>query len=155
MTHRWSVYAALAALALGASPPVLAQDSPGGAPGTRVSGANPGAGGTKTPVALTGAQVYQQVCQACHMANAQGGAGAGVIPALANNPRLGVAAYPISVVLAGKGAMPWFDEDLTHAQIAEVVGYVRTHFGNTYAAPVTEAEVSRMAKAMGRKEVVK
>ena len=141
--------AALSALCLCA--PAVAQDGPSGSPGTRISGANPGAGGTKAHVPVTGAQVYQQVCQACHMANAQGGAGAGVIPALANNPRLGVAAYPISVVLAGRGAMPWLDDELTHAQIAEVVGYVRTHFGNNYPAPVPETEVNRMAKSMGRR----
>jgi mono/diheme cytochrome c family protein len=116
----------LAAIVAIAATPVLA-DEPGGA--------------TKTPPPVTGEQVYQQVCQACHMANAKGGSGAATIPALANNPRLGVAAYPIITILKGRGAMPWFDDSLTPAQIAGVVTYVRTHFGNSYAKPVTEAEV--------------
>jgi mono/diheme cytochrome c family protein len=101
------------------------------------------AGGVgKSAPPATGEQVYHQVCQACHMANAEGGTGAATIPALAHNPRLAVAAYPISMVLHGRGAMPGFAELLKPAQIADVVGYVRTHFGNPYAAPVTAAEVA-------------
>ncbi|MGI4793896.1 MAG: hypothetical protein ACRYG8_07405, partial [Janthinobacterium lividum] len=30
----------------------------------------------------TGGQVYREICQACHMPNAEGGQGAGAIPAL-------------------------------------------------------------------------
>jgi mono/diheme cytochrome c family protein len=100
---------------------------------------------TKTPPPVTGVQVYSQVCQACHMADGKGGTGAATIPALAGNPRLSVAAYPITMVLKGRGAMPWFDDMLTPAQIAAVVGYVRTHFGNAYAKPVTEADVAKLA----------
>lgn len=89
----------------------------------------------------TGEQVYRQVCQACHMANAMGGTGAATIPALANNPRLMAAQYPIDMVVHGRGAMPYFTDTLTPAQVAQVVTYIRTHFGNHYAKPVTEAEV--------------
>jgi mono/diheme cytochrome c family protein len=48
----------------------------------------PGPGGSKPPVPKTGDQVYQMVCQACHMADAKGAVGAGTFPALANNPKL-------------------------------------------------------------------
>jgi len=95
---------------------------------------------------VTGEQVYVQVCQACHMADAKGGAGAGTIPALASNPRLAGAAYPIMVVTSGKGAMPGFVGTLSNAQMAEAITYVRTHFGNAFAKPVTEADVAKMAK---------
>lgn len=105
----------------------------------------PGGGGTKAPVPVTGEQVYRTVCQACHMADGKGATGAATIPALAGNPKLGVAAYPITIVLKGKGAMPWFSDLLTPKQIAAAVGYVRTNFGNAYAKPVTEAEVIAMA----------
>ena len=94
---------------------------------------------------MTGEQVYTQVCQACHMADAKGGAGAGTIPALAKNSRLAGAAYPIMIVTGGKGAMPGFVGTLSNAQMAEAITYVRTHFGNSYAKPVTEAEVAKMA----------
>jgi mono/diheme cytochrome c family protein len=119
----------LAALLLAAVPAVA--DEPGGA--------------TKPPPPpQAGEQVYRQVCQACHMANGMGGSGAAVIPALAGNPRLQVAEYPISMVVHGRGAMPYFTDLLSPAQVAAVVTYVRTNFGNHYAKPVTEAEVTAL-----------
>ena len=98
-------------------------------------------GYTRPHTPKTGEEIYRQVCQACHMANAMGGTGAATIPALANNPRLMAAQYPIDMVVHGRGAMPYFTDSLTPAQVAEVVTYVRTHFGNHYAQPVTEADV--------------
>ena len=95
---------------------------------------------------VTGEPVYGAVCQACHMADAKGGTGAGTIPALASNPKLAGAAYPIMVVTGGKGAMPGFTGMLSNAQMAEAITYVRTHFGNAYAKPVTEADVAKVAK---------
>ena len=92
--------------------------------------------------ALSGEQVYQQVCQACHMANAKGAVGAGRIAALAGNPNLKYPEYPIAIVTGGKGAMPWFRGQLSDQEIAAVITYVRTHFGNTYKAPVTAAQVA-------------
>jgi len=102
---------------------------------------------TQTSAPVTGEQVYTQVCQACHMANAKGGQGAAVIPALAGDPRLAVAAYPIAMVVNGRGAMPGFTDLLNPTQIANVVGYVRTHFGNAYPKPVTPQEVARIEGA--------
>ena len=110
-----------------------AQDSP-----------DPTVGKSKIPL-ITGEQVFIQVCAACHMADAKGATGAATIPALANNPRLSVAGYPITVILFGRGGMPSLSDFLPPAQIANVVGYVRTHFGNNYTAPVTEADVKLIA----------
>ena len=110
-----------------------AQDSP-----------DPAAGRNKTPL-VTGEQIFTQVCAACHMADARGATGAGTITALANNPRLSSAGYPITVVLYGFGGMLPLSDFLSPAQIANVVGYVRTHFGNNYTAPVTEADVKLIA----------
>ena len=91
---------------------------------------------------LSGEQIYQQVCQACHMANAKGAVGAGRIAALAGNANLKYPEYPIGIVTGGKGAMPWFRGQLTDQQIADVITYVRTHFGNSYKAAVTVAQVA-------------
>jgi mono/diheme cytochrome c family protein len=55
------------------------------------------------------------------------------------------------MVLYGRGAMPWFSEMLTPVQIANVVAYVRTHFGNNYPEPVTETDVTLIAGAKASK----
>lgn len=108
------------------------------------SGDTAGSATVRTPPPVTGEQIYQQVCQACHMADAKGGAGAAAIPALAKNPKLAEAGYPIGMIAQGRGAMPPLTDLLGPAQIAAVVTYVRTHFGNSYKKPVTEAEVKLM-----------
>jgi mono/diheme cytochrome c family protein len=89
-----------------------------------------------------GAKVYEELCQACHMANAMGAEGAGKITALAKNPNLESADYPIAIVTGGKGAMPWFRGNLTDQQIADVINHVRSHFGNRYRDKITAADVA-------------
>jgi mono/diheme cytochrome c family protein len=108
------------------------------------SKAQDSAGGT-TSVAISeqGQAVYRQICQACHMADARGGGGAGTgIPALADNPRLADKAYAIDIMVNGRGGMPWFTDMLSPAQIAAVLTHVRGHF-NAYPDPVTVAEVEQ------------
>ena len=140
---------ALALLAAAGAPSASAQTSSAQTPSantrTAVAGGDSSGGGGLAPNPQTGEQVYRVVCQACHMADAKGGTGAATIPALANNPRLATSAYPVVMILNGRGAMPWFRDQLTPAQIAEVTTYVRTHFGNAYPKPVTEAEVKQLA----------
>lgn len=99
------------------------------------------------PAVHPGEMVYRNLCQSCHMADARGGLGVGRIPALAGNTRLAGAEYPIIVVTGGKGAMPWFRGDLTDQQIADVIGYVRSHFGNRYKDKVTAAQIAEMGIA--------
>ena len=89
----------------------------------------------------TGEALYQSICQGCHMPNAMGAVGAGAYPALAANDHLKAAAYPVTVVLFGRKAMPAFGDALSDEQIASVVNYVRTHFGNHYTDAVTPALV--------------
>jgi mono/diheme cytochrome c family protein len=108
-------------------------------------GDSAGSATRKAAPPITGEQVYTQVCQACHMADAKGGSGAATIPALASNPRLATAGYPISLILKGRGAMPPLADMLPPAQIANVTGYIRTHFGNDYPAPVTAEDVMRLS----------
>jgi mono/diheme cytochrome c family protein len=101
--------------------------------------------GTQTSTAVTGEQTYKEICQACHMANAEGGKGAGNIPALAANAHLADAEFTLNRVIRGQGGMPAFADMLSSEQIAGVVSYVRTHFGNNYAAPVTVDDVKRLS----------
>ena len=88
-----------------------------------------------------GASIYQSVCAGCHMADGRGAVGAGVYPALAHDPRLEVAPYPIALVLHGQRAMPPFARYLSDQQIADVVGFIRQSFGNAYAEPVLVGDV--------------
>lgn len=106
----------------------------------------PGPGGSKPPVAKTGEEVYRMYCQVCHMADAKGAVGAGNFPALANNPRLGTSAYAVYMIAEGKGGMPYFRDSLTAEQLAGVVNYLRTHYGNNYKDAVTAAEVAPFIK---------
>lgn len=91
-----------------------------------------------------GAELYAAICQACHMPNGTGAMGAAAYPALAKNPRLKAKAYPITRVLNGSKAMPAFRAVLTDAQVAAVVGFVRTHFDNHYPDSVSGNDVKAL-----------
>ena len=88
-----------------------------------------------------GGALYRDICQGCHMPNAKGASGAGAYPALAADPKLAAAGYPVLVVLHGQKGMPGFAHMLTDAQVAAVVNYVRTHFGNHYRDAVSAGDV--------------
>lgn len=90
---------------------------------------------------VTGQQIFTHICQGCHMADGKGAVGAGHYPALANNPKLAAAAYPAVMVLNGRGAMPSFSRELTDAQVADVVNYVRGHLGNAYTDTLKPEDV--------------
>jgi mono/diheme cytochrome c family protein len=92
----------------------------------------------------SGEAIFQNVCQGCHMPDAQGAAGAGRYPALAKDPRLAAKMYPAMLVLKGQGAMPVFGEVMDDEQIANVVNYVRSHFDNAYSDALTPAEVATL-----------
>jgi mono/diheme cytochrome c family protein len=122
---------ALAAILLLGSVASRAQDASGGGGASQVSN--------------EGKEVYESICQACHMADAKGGGGAGTgIPALAGNAHLADKDFIASILLKGRGGMPWFSDMLTNKQMAAVATYVRGHF-NDYPDPVTEADLARLA----------
>ena len=112
-----------------------------------------GAGGSATAGgAAAGATVYTANCAGCHGANGMGQPG--VFPPLADNPVVtGPAAAVITIVNGGlttpitvhganySGAMPAWKGNLTPAQIADVLTYVRSAWGNK-ASAVTTAQVS-------------
>jgi cytochrome c553 len=79
-----------------------------------------------------GQAVYNAVCAGCHMPEGEGAAGAGEYPSLANNALLEAPSYPITLVIYGQGAMPPLGSLLDDRQIADVVNYIRSHFGNDF-----------------------
>jgi mono/diheme cytochrome c family protein len=85
----------------------------------------------------TGEGLYADLCQGCHMPGGVGAVGAGAYPALAGNSNLASAGYPLTLVVNGRNAMPPFGDLLTDQQVAAVVNYVRTHFGNQFTGEVT------------------
>ncbi|ATQ55928.1 c-type cytochrome [Paracoccus yeei] len=90
-----------------------------------------------------GKVIYDALCAACHMPEGQGAVGAGMYPALAGNENLMAADYPIYVVTHGQKAMPPLGDLLDDAQVAAVVNYIRTSFGNDYAEdPATPESVA-------------
>jgi mono/diheme cytochrome c family protein len=93
----------------------------------------------------SGDTLYADICQGCHMANGEGAVGAGTYPPLARNPNLASAAYVLSYVVGGRKGMPSFASQLTDQQVAAVVNYVRTNFGNDYRDEVT-ADDARAAR---------
>jgi mono/diheme cytochrome c family protein len=88
-----------------------------------------------------GEAIYRTVCQSCHMAAAQGAVGAGAYPALANDPKLAATGYSVLVVVNGSKGMPPFGALLDDEQVAAVVNYVRSHFGNSYPDTVLSVDV--------------
>lgn len=106
--------------------------------------------------AADGEAVYRSICQGCHMPDAKGARGAGAYPSLAGNPRLVSPQYMAAVILHGRRDMPSFkpatpgedrfvlDVGLSDAQIADVINYIRTHFGNQYTDNISADDVAAM-----------
>jgi mono/diheme cytochrome c family protein len=92
-------------------------------------------------VEMTGEELFANVCQGCHMPDAAGATGAGSYPSLAGNSNLEAAGYPILIVVNGRRGMPPFGDMMTDGQVAAVVNYLRTHFGNNYQDVVTAGDV--------------
>ncbi len=91
------------------------------------------------------------------MPEGQGAVGAGHYPKLAGNPALVSWQYLALTVLNGKNGMPAFGRPseqntgppfrgvyLNDAQVAAVVNYVRSHFGNRWKDTVTAEQVAAL-----------
>lgn len=92
-------------------------------------------------VEMSGEELFNNVCRGCHMPDGTGASGAGSYPSLAKDPNLQSSGYPITLVVRGQRAMPPFGGMMNDDQIAAVVNYVRTHFGNNYRDAVTAKDV--------------
>ncbi len=108
--------------------------------------------------AQSGEQIYQQICQGCHMPDGRGATGAGTYPALVKNPDLASKQFMAQTVLHGRRNMPAFSArhaggfffaspSLTSEQVAAVINYVRIHFGNHYTDAITVAEVEGLDRS--------
>ncbi|CAE6705802.1 hypothetical protein R69619_00873 [Paraburkholderia nemoris] len=89
----------------------------------------------------SGEALYNATCAGCHMPDGKGAQGAGHYPALADNPAVEAAPYVIVNVLHGRKGMPSFGDEMNDDQVAAVVNYTRTHFGNRFAGDVTPSQV--------------
>ncbi len=94
-----------------------------------------------TVEARAGEGVYRAMCQGCHMPDGRGAVGAGAYPALANNPKLAAAGYPLTLIIRGQRAMPPVGSFLDDEQVAAVTTYIRTRWGNDYREKVTAEDV--------------
>jgi len=105
--------------------------------------------------ATDGQQLYEHICRGCHMPDAGGAVGAGHYPSLAKDRTLASRQYTALTILVGRRNMPAFGARhaigfggppavLSEAQIAAVVNYVRSHFGNRYKDQITAAEVKAL-----------
>jgi mono/diheme cytochrome c family protein len=93
-------------------------------------------------VEMSGEELYNNVCRGCHMMDGKGASGAGTYPSLVANQNLAQAGYPVTLVVRGRRAMPPFGDMMNDAQVAAVVNYLRTHFGNDFSDVVTAKDVS-------------
>ncbi len=102
-----------------------------------------------------GVEIYRQICQGCHMPEGQGAIGAGKYPPLARDKALASRQYMALTILEGRRNMPAFAKNeggglfftppsLTDEQVAAVINYVRTHFGNHYTDLITASEVKAL-----------
>ena len=71
------------------------------------------------------------------MQDGKGAVGAGSYPSLVDNKTLVSGGYPVSVVVNGLRGMPPLGPMMSDEQVAAVVNYVRTNFGNKYNDTVT------------------
>jgi mono/diheme cytochrome c family protein len=103
----------------------------------------------------SGEDIYSRICQGCHMAHGEGAVGAGHYPKLAGSVTLASWQFVALTVLGGRNGMPAFGAaadqvwdgptvHLSDAQVADVVNYVRSHFGNGYKDRVSESQVAKL-----------
>ncbi|MEZ5465744.1 MAG: cytochrome c [Lysobacteraceae bacterium] len=105
-----------------------------------------------------GQQLYENICLGCHMPGGKGAVGGGAYPAFVDNPRLVSADYMAATILNGRSNMPSFAEPtdwpfwypptwLTDTQVANVINYIRSHFGNAYTDAITPEQVNALRPA--------
>jgi mono/diheme cytochrome c family protein len=99
--------------------------------------------------AADGRQLFLDNCSACHMPNGKGVPGA--FPALSGSKvALGPAPAAAGIVLNGKGGMPAFRDEMSDAEIAAVLSYVRAAWGNK--APGVTAALVAPVRRTGKRE---
>ncbi len=115
-------------------------------------------GGPGPSTMQRGQKIYEQTCLTCHQADA--GGVPGMTPPLQKSPYVqGPAVKVIGIVMNGlndgveidgetyTNPMPPFGTVLKDQEIADVLTYLRSHFGNK-AAPVTVTQVARIRQEL-------
>ena len=98
--------------------------------------------GNAIAASADGAGAFAENCSACHQLTGKGVPGA--FPALAGDALVrGPPAKVVLTLLNGRGGMPSFRNDLSDAQIAAAISYIRTSWGN-HAPPVDAALVAHL-----------
>jgi mono/diheme cytochrome c family protein len=95
-------------------------------------------------LATVGASIFATNCARCHQANGQGSR---TIPALAGNKTV-MAADPSGIIVTveqGRHLMPSWSGQLSPSDIAAVLTYVRSAWGNS-ASPVSQQQVAAAGK---------
>ena len=93
-----------------------------------------------------GKALFARNCAACHQATGKGIPGA--FPAQAGHGFVqGAASQVAAVLLKGRGGMPDFSPTLADADIAEVLSFVRSAWGNQ-AAPLNAQEVEALRETL-------
>ncbi len=108
------------------------------------------ASGLAVPVAASadGKSLFMDNCSACHQATGKGVKGA--FPPLAGSPLVqGDGKLVATTVLNGRAGMPAFKDDLSDPDLAAILTYVRSSWGNKASAikPGDVAAARKAAKA--------
>ncbi len=95
---------------------------------------------------LDGKALFLKNCAACHQASGKGIPGA--FPALAGNGFVqGKSSEVAAVLLKGRGGMPDFSDSLSDRDIATVLSFVRSNWGNKGTA-LSESEVLELRESL-------
>ena len=141
-----------------ANAPPAAAAAPGSQGGSLPAGAPAGGGSQKLGGTPHGAKIFAANCASCHGTAGQGTSG--TFPPLAHNSD--VTGDPTKVVhtvlyglstpitvngakYSGAVAMPAWKGTLSNGDVADVVSYIRSSWGNT-ATPVSAADVAKVTK---------
>lgn len=92
-----------------------------------------------TQLRTEGQTIFAQSCASCHGAEGQGGTG----PRLAGHPQVQNPQHLVQVITQGIGYMPAVGANFSNRQLAAVITYVRTSFGNNFGA-VSEQQVAQL-----------
>jgi mono/diheme cytochrome c family protein len=125
-----------------------------------LAGGSASAGGALAPATLPlssgrlfeeqgGAALFASVCAGCHQPDASGASGGAAYPALSGNGNVASADYMERLLLNGQRGMPPVGQMMTDQQIADVINYVRTHFGNAYGEAVSPEDVEAARRQTG------
>ena len=126
-------FVALIAFSAAGAPPVAADDvSPKSATMSRGWGFSE----------QGGAELFRNICAGCHQPDAKGAVGAGAYPSLVADKKLVSSNFMLAVLLDGLKGMPPVGDMMSDAQVADVINYVRTHFGNAYPDAISAPDVS-------------